>query len=60
MKFGKQFVHFVFLWTHVSAVSLPLSPAVLLAHLALSVMSELLLVLHYALLPALVLANNLI
>jgi len=26
-QFGKQFVHFVFLGAHVSAVSLPLNPA---------------------------------
>jgi len=26
-QFGKQFVHFVFLGAHVSAVSLPVSPA---------------------------------
>jgi len=26
-QFGKQFVYFVFLWTPVGAVSLPLSPA---------------------------------
>jgi len=54
-QFGKQFVHFVFLEAHVSAVSRPLRPT---GTFSCSVMFELLLVLHYVLFSLFVLANK--